>query len=196
MAIIKAGENPIELLMISEPSPDSDSHIALKQQQRLQVRYPEGPMDCEAVWFDSRSQQIMLLGKRGFPFVRLYRVPIDEFGSTDVSAPCEAELALRLALPASTGADFDEATGDVWITSYWQAWRYSGLVTSDSDDRSANLIEQMTAEPIMYQVPKWKQIEAVAVDADARVWISTEGHPAAIGCLTKREFVIPDTDAR
>jgi hypothetical protein len=73
--------------------------------------------------------------------------------------------------------DIDPATGSLWVTSYFQAFEFP----SEQPNRSlASLFDQT---PALHQLPRWKQIEAIAVDPDSRVWVTSEGKPARIGRL-------------
>jgi len=63
------------LYFIPEPA-DGDFEGDLKVQHRLDVRYPDGPHDVEAVAYDSSSDMILFLTKRDKP-PRLYGIPLD-----------------------------------------------------------------------------------------------------------------------
>lgn len=104
-----------------------------------------------------------------------------------------------------TGADFDTRTGDLWLSSYFLALKYpaemnlsrskavdSRLPSSTSDEskhidhskRTTALISQLRQTPESVEMPRWRQIEAIAVNQFGSPWVSSEGTPMKVGELS------------
>jgi hypothetical protein len=79
-----------------------------------------------------------------------------------------------------TAMDVHQESGDIWVVSYFQAFRFA------SASRDIPIDEQLGALPEPYELPRWKQIEAVAIDAAKNVWLTSEGSPAPLGRLPPR----------
>ncbi|TWT73266.1 hypothetical protein [Allorhodopirellula solitaria] len=179
----------ITLYRFDEPDPHETTRLSPSDYGQLHVRYPGGAIDCEAVWYDEVESSLILLGKGRLPFAGVYRIsdqhwqqskaqasPMDRRESEVRPDVVTAKRIATLALPMATGADRDPATGDIWITSYFQAFCFRrGDYTS--------LTTQLASIPTAVDMPRWRQIEALAVDADSQVWITSEGHPAKLGRL-------------
>ncbi len=180
----------ITLYRFDEPDPHRITELAASDYQSLSMRFPGGPVDCEAVWYDASESSLMLLTKGRLPFAGAFRVP-DELWQQSVApddarerspaadAPPPIVTAIKiatLALPMATGADLDPVTGDIWVASYFQAFCFQR-------GTHANLHDQLTDVPIAVEMPRWRQIEGIAVDKKSQVWITTEGIPAKLGRL-------------
>ncbi|MEO9593231.1 hypothetical protein [Rhodopirellula bahusiensis] len=178
LVIADSGDNQqkrdhIELLVVDEMDPRKSGEVARDQVHLLRVKYPHGPQDCEAIWFDEPSGHLILLCKRFTPWVGLYRVALIDGSSGKLNEDIEAELIIRLPLALATGADRDPVTGDVWVSTYWQAMKFA---KADHPTLKA----QMSRTPIAMDLPKLRQIEAIAVDSKSDVWVTSEGSPAPL----------------
>lgn len=175
----------ITLYRIGEPDPHRTTLLTSGDYEVLHVRYPGGPVDCEAVWYDEPRSRIILLTKGRLPFAFVYAVPDDRWqrggqpndtqGKT-TGADDNVVTARRIAtigLPMATGADRDPRNGDVWVASYFQAFCFPR-------GEHPSLIEQLMQTPTAYDMPKLKQIEGIALDTDSHVWVSSEGTPAML----------------
>src|SRR5690606_26621269 len=87
-----------------------------------------------------------------------------------------ATKIVTLALPMATGADRDPMTGDIWVASYFQAFCFRR-------GDHADLATQLADVPVAVEMPRWRQIEAIAVDGESHVWITSEGFPTKLGRL-------------
>ncbi|MCR9206661.1 MAG: hypothetical protein NXI28_00415 [bacterium] len=184
LVIADCGDNQqqrdhIELLIVDEMDPRKSGEVARDHVHVLRVKYPHGPQDCEAIWFDEPSGELILLCKRFTPWVGLYRVALADRSSGELNEDVEAELILRLPLAMATAADRDPATGDVWVSTYWQAFNFAKA-------DHATLKHQMSQTPNAIDLPKLKQIEAIAVDSKSDVWVTSEGSPAPLVRLNVR----------
>ncbi|MFG0267188.1 MAG: hypothetical protein ACF8AM_18870 [Rhodopirellula sp. JB055] len=184
LVIADCGDNQrqrdhIELLIVDEMDPRKSGEVARDDVHVLRVKYPHGPQDCEAIWFDEPSGELILLCKRFTPWVGLYRVALVNGSSGRLNRDIEAELIIRLPLALATAADRDPATGDVWVSTYWQAFQFAKA-------DHATLKHQMSRTPAAFDLPKLKQIEAIAVDSKSDVWVTSEGSPAPLVRLDVR----------
>lgn len=169
----------IRLYLLDEPDPNRVTTVT--EIQTLEVRYPTGPRDCEAVAVDARRRQIVLIEKRLATRARVFTVPLPERraagdGSANVTA---TEVAAVQALLV-TGAEIDDATGDLWITNYTHARRFP------AQPQSATLPQQLSAPSELFPLPQWHLIEAIAVDSQHRPWVTHEGEFAKLGRLSHR----------
>lgn len=179
----------ITMYRFGEPDPHRMTELAAADYTSLEVRFPDGPADCEAIWYDANDSSLVFMTKGRLFLASVYRVP-DQCWSParkPVSAPEDlhgADKAMvvtatkiaTLPLSMATGADRDRATGDVWIASYFQAFCFRR-----GDHR--DLPSQLADVPDAMEMPRWRQIEAIAVGEKSQVWITSEGHPAKLGRL-------------
>ena len=171
----KRDREKIKLLLFDEPDPRQSA--VLKQVCTITVRYPDGPRDCEAVAVDSVRQQIVLLTKSYLPQAGVYVVPLPSRSNDGTDSTVTAKKLTNLALPLVTAADIDQITGDLWVTNYLQVFCFS------ASKRGMPLVQQLKQLPTVRDLPRWKQVEAVAVDEDQNVWVTSEGSPAPLGRL-------------
>ncbi len=165
----------IHLFLLDEPDPlESDT---VKKVSRITVRYPDGARDCEAVAVDSVRKQIVLLTKSFLPQSGVYVVPLPGPTKKEFDVTVTATKIATLVLPLVTAADFDASTGDLWVTNYLQAFRFR------ASQRRQPLAQQFKQLPDAFDLPKWRQVEALAVDQDQNVWITSEGAPTPLGRL-------------
>lgn len=184
LVIADSGDNQkrrdhIELLVIDEMDPRKSGVVTRENVRVLRIKYPDGAQDCEAIWFDEPSQGLILLCKRFTPWVGLYRVALKDGGNEESSTDLVAELIQRLPLALATAADRDPVTGDVWVSTYWQAIKFAKA-------DHVTLKTQMSQTPVAFDLPKLKQIEAIAVDSESNVWVTSEGSPAPLVRLNVR----------
>ncbi|KLU05792.1 integral membrane protein [Rhodopirellula islandica] len=169
----QAKRGQIELLVVDEMDPRQSGEIQREQVRLVRVTYPDGAHDCEAIWFDEPSQELMLLCKRFVPWVGLYRVPLFNETTGQLNQKVTAELVTQVPIALATAADRDARTGDVWVATYWQAMKFSKA-------DHASLEDQMAQTPTAIDLPKLKQVEAISVDSQSGVWVTSEGAPAPL----------------
>lgn len=182
LVIADCGDNAskrssIQLIVIDEPDPRSSGVIAKSDVRSITVRYPGGPMDCEAVWWDADRHAVMLLAKRWLGSAELLAAVLPVDVPPDVAPKHSVVIANAIGrLPAMlvTGADVDPKTGEIWVISYWHVWKFSPSQFAGNGAKT----------PIAtWRAPAWKQIEAITLDGVGNVWISTEGSPMLLGRL-------------
>lgn len=174
----KNNRESITLYLFDEPDPkDPDDPNRI---QTISVRYPDGSHDCEAVAVDEHRQQIVLITKSIFPACGVYVFPLPNRTTESSRTSVIAKRIGTLPLPMVTAMDIHQETGDIWVVSYFQAFRFAAA------SRDIPMAKQLGALPEPHELPRWKQIEAVAIDAAQNVWLTSEGSPAPFGRLPPR----------
>jgi len=173
MSRISRSKN-VSLLLVDEPDPRQQT--VSPSFQHLIVTYADGPRDCEAVAVDPTRRRILLLSKSNV-LASLHQVPLPPRRATSDDADgaavsrATAQPVTSVALPLATGMDRDPAGGDFWISTYWQAYRFAAA----ESDSLADVFRRL---PQSVDLPKLKQIEAIAADSRGRLWVTSEGQPA------------------
>ncbi|MFG0255421.1 MAG: hypothetical protein ACF787_10065, partial [Rhodopirellula sp. JB053] len=180
----------ISLYRFDEPDPRDNTTLRIADCEVMRLRFPGGPVDCEAVWYDPVGRCTVLVAKGRLPIAGVYTVEDalwnqpsqrsgeSQTGVTEPTASPEkgsskpqtviATQITTLALPMATGADRDALTGDVWIASYFQAFCFPR-------GEHARLSDQLGQLPVATEMPRLRQVEAISVDEKGRVWVTTEG---------------------
>ena len=171
----KAERSSIILYLLDEPDPTES--VTRDADQTLSVVYPDGPRDCEAVAVDPHRRQILLIAKSALPAAGMYVVPLPAGDEKSAVMNVTAKRVGTLPLPMVTAMDIDQASGDVWVVSYFQAFQFRCA------HRDIPFARQMLASPTPHELPRWKQIESVAVDEEHDIWVTSEGSPAPLGRL-------------
>lgn len=173
----------VSIYLFDEPSPKKKRD--LKSFQHLVVRYEGGPRNCESVAIDLVGRRILLLSK-SIVFATVHEIPLPRKTSTassdegkDGIARLEvtAKLVAQLALPMATGMDVCPVTGDIWVCSYLHAFRFPAL---NDSTKPMDLRKVFSQIPQQIDMPKLKQVEAIAVDDKGRVWVTSEGRPTKL----------------
>lgn len=172
-----AQRSSVSLYVFDEPSPVRNTRV--HRFQHVVVRYPDGPQNCESVAVDVARRRILLLGKSAL-VATMFEVPLPprEPGSVsgeagEKKAPLEhtATAIAQVAIPLATGMDLCPVTGDLWVSGYLHAYRYP-------QSKNLSLQERLRQLPQMVELPKLKQVEAIAVDDEGVIWVTSEGSPA------------------
>jgi len=181
----------VSLYFFDEPDPKRKTKIT--DWTRIDIRYPDGPRDCEAIMVDSESATVTLVTKSFLPKAGVYvtdlpsrrpnasqdRATADAPPSaTDTSAPDSARPSTEprtlkrvgtIALSLVTAMDRDPKSGDTLLINYFQMFRFP----KPQPDQS-----WWTQTPKAIDLPRLKQIEAVVADRQGTVWVTSEGSPA------------------
>lgn len=171
----------IRLYLFDEPDPGHRTSI--NQTQTIAVTYPDGPRDCEAVAVDQQRRLILLVSKSLLPMAGVYVIPLPDRVAGDTSSTVTAKRIGTLGLPMVTAMDLHQPSGDIWIVSYFHAFRFA------CDARGGSLAQQLSRLGQSHELPRWKQIESVAVDAANDIWVTSEGSPAPLGRLPQNDRV-------
>lgn len=180
----------VSLYLFDEPDPHKKTRK--RTFQHIRVTYPSGPANCESVTVDLEKRLILLLTKSplgatlhavDLPPANFTNAKPDVDGSDSANSitliESEAEPIGVIAIPMATGMDLCPITGDLWITSYFQAYRYP--VTAN---RPQMWTERIRGVPQAVSLPQLRQVEALAVDEMGRIWVTSEGNPTKMQRLT------------
>jgi hypothetical protein len=174
-----AKRKAVTLIFFDEPDPRGQSDVA--DYQVITLRYPDGPRDCEAVMVDSVSGVVTLVSKTFLPGATIHtcELPPRKAGRVIDDTPRELRRVGGLPLSLVTGIDHDPQSGDVLVINYFQLFRFP----KPRDDRPWWLQTPRPAD-----LPRFKQIEAVAADAAGSAWVTSEGTPAPFGKVNESAF--------
>ena len=168
----------VTLYLFDEPDPRIRGPV--NGYQKVIVRYSGGSQNCESVTVDVKNNRILLFGKSPL-FATMHQIPLPKrVVSKDpkrLVTEVNTKAIAKLALPMATGMDLDPKSGDLWISSYFQAYYFPS-------DSANSLESRLKKPPRLIPMPKLRQIEAIAVDVTGRVWVTIEGSPARMQRVT------------
>lgn len=209
LALITVGENPVlvvadsgdnfaqhpgvNLYFVSEPEPGADGIFSgeVPLLHSIELHYPDGARDCEAVAWDPVSDRIILLSKRDKP-AHIYS--IDRLTAmTESSAMLEFEGKAHPFRPPTTRdyARFGARDG-AWVSQpTGMDISTDGLQAAVISYRSLYLFERGENEswaaafgrkPVEFEGPPSKKEEAVGFAGETAdvIMMTTEGVPAPI----------------
>ncbi len=176
---------------VAEPA-DLHSIDSVEPLWSLEIRYPEGPRDCESIAVDAENGFLYLLSKRDRP-ARLYRVPLQPSTKT-VTAEFVTEL--RIPQPSAdilkkfprtgqyssqpTAMDFDDANRQAAVLTYHHAY-----IFERADGESWG--QAFSRQPQLLRLPLLPQGEALAYSAaENSLYITSEKWPSPIIRLERR----------
>ena len=170
LAIGDVGDNlaqrpAVQIYVVEVPAelPQSESPSApggkLPVVACIQVSYPDGPVNCEALAYDPRTEAFVLATKEAVR-CRLFSVPV---GRLEGQQQVGARPLGGLVLPWVTGGDIDAAGSRLALTTYGPAC----LIRCDADAREpdrwlADLQGSMTLLPL----PARRQGESICFSRD------------------------------
>jgi hypothetical protein len=175
----------VRLHLVAEPSGAElrpTAILTVKPEYSLQVRYEDGPRDCEAVAVDPVGRQVYLLSKRDEP-ARLYRFPLARAngvvtarrvttvpkleGATEVDFFLKGLLGRKLNWP--TAMDFRADGRAALVLTY-------GAVLVFERRGSEDWFETLQRDPIRLAFHGLRQAEGACFAADGRaILIVSEG---------------------
>lgn len=178
-----AKRSHVRFYLFDEPDPTDKTILDERDIQSIHVTYADGPRDCEAVAVDVASGQIILVTKGRLPLCGVYTIPLpprhrDQQSSGTPEAKVIARRIMSLPIPMVTAMDIDPVNGDLWLVSYFQTLCFRHL------GPDATLQRQLSALPDVYELPRWRQIEAVAIDHSHNLWLTSEGKRPPLGRLS------------
>jgi len=156
---------------------------------RLDLRYPDGAHDCEAVGVDPVDREILLITKRDTR-PRLYRVPLPErapqgtqtaeFLGEVAGLPERTTLGARLTAPLSgyrdspTALDISRDGRTAVLVTTRHAYLYHRAP-------GVSWAQAFAARPRVLELPPLDQAEAAALSPDGReLTIGAEGRPGRL----------------
>lgn len=193
LVIADTGDNEsrrkhVRLYFFEEPA-EGEYNTDREVRHEIDVRYPGGPRDVEAVSYDPSSDSILLLSKRNSP-PRLYAIPLQQALASD-----EIEAQFLAEVPG-----FRPPTRQDLLSNPRRGWWVSQPTGMDisPDGRLAAVItyrslylftrkeneswaEAFQRAPVEYLGPPGLYEEAVAFSLDGKaVYITTERRPAPV----------------
>lgn len=162
-----AKRKSVTLYVIDEPDPRK--HARVKPLQVFNLAYPDGPRDCEAVAVDIAGREVILVSKSFLPLASVYAMSLPRVPQvTDV----ELQRVGTLAIPLVSAMDVDAKSGDLILVNYLQCFRFAEALKHDDA-----WIKQV---PEVTDLPRLRQVEAVAVDQRGEIWVTSEGSPTKL----------------
>jgi hypothetical protein len=187
MVVADVGDNRsmrpfVSLYFFDEPSPDQQTRVT--DWTRIDVQYPDGPRDCESIAVDAQRNIVTLVSKSFLPIASVYQMPLPSRSvpeATETAAqtpPTKLTRVGTLPIPMATAADRDTASGDYVVINYLQLFRFP----SGGADKS-----WWETTPTAVDLPRLKQIEAVAVDPEGNAWVTSEGSPMPLAKVLRSQ---------
>ena len=181
----------ITLYFTVEPEPDLKGRYSglLPMEHRIDLTYPDGPRDCEAMSYDPTGNRILLLSKRDRP-ARLYSVDLRtaltksqaelEFLGT-IAALRRPTIADRAKwggrvdwISQPTGLDISPDGSEAAVITYRSLYRFQ----RQADEDWLTAFQRKPAEVVGPPAP---QNESVAYSIDGKsIYVTTEKLPAPV----------------
>lgn len=183
-----AKRKDVDLYFLPEPEP-GDYERDREALHRLQLEYPDGPRDVEAVAFDPSSETILLLSKRDVP-PRLYGIPLaDALAKDKTEAEFLAEVPgfrpptttdvlanpkRGLFVSQPTGMDISPDGRIAAVITYRSLYLFRR-------DEGESWAEAFQRTPQEIEGPPGTHDEAVGFSLDGKiVYVTTERRPAPV----------------
>lgn len=180
----------VTLYIVDEPAVpvgDKSFELEVAPLRTIQLTYPDGPRDAEAVAVDAKEGFIYLLTKRD-AVPQLYRVPLESKVSVlvaealgDIAIPrASADTKRPNSFNFITAMDMRRDGRALVVVSYTHAYLYR----RQAQQSWAQALQQ---SPQAYDLPKYRQIEAVSFAPDGNsIWITSEGESAPLARMNLR----------
>ena len=181
----------IKLYFTEEPKTGKNDRYTGEQDLKhwLELTYPDGPRDCEAMAYDPVGEQLLLLSKRDKP-PRLYAVDIETalsrkqaelkfLGTISVLRPPALIDHARFGgrtdfISQPTGLDISADGSEAVILTYRSLYRFQRQQGED-------WLDAMQRTPTEVIVPSAPQNEAVTYSIDGKsIYVTTENLPAPV----------------
>lgn len=182
----------VQIYLVDEPSGKIRDGDKIAVRRSWAIEYEDGPRDCEAMAFDSEGRAVYLLAKGRLPWAGMYRVTLeemevgkpfedgtarakvdDESDADKESVPSRVIRAKRIAslpIAMATGMDIRRDGLQIAICTYFDCWVFNRA----ADERWEEALGRL---PTRYELPRFKQIEAIAYAGDGSLWVTSEGEP-------------------
>jgi hypothetical protein len=197
LVIADTGDNfaqwdEITLYFIAEPRPGADGRYRgnVPLRHRIDLRYPDGPRDCESVAFDPVSQSLLFLTKLDVP-PRLYSIDLE---TALASTRAELEFlgeSIRFRPPSPedmrhfgprdgrwvsqpTGMDIDADGLRAAVISYRSVYLFER-------EPGMSWAQALTRPPVEFLGPPARKEESIGFSRDGEfLLVTTEGVPAPL----------------
>lgn len=183
----EATRNDITLWRVTEPVPPGKDNETLALATGLELRYPDGPMDCEAIAYDPLTGDILLVEKSWSAKARIHRLPAqawNEESDGDVILDYIDTVDFNtdsLTGGLITGADISPSGTSLFVRTYVAGFHI--VLTRDTNG-------QITGFGSINQDEVYAdgQCESIAFSADGmQLWFTCEDKNGPIGksdCIT------------
>ena len=176
----------VRLWRVEEPDP-AGKPVRTSPAERIEIRYPDGPRDSEAITVDVARNEVLIFSKRTVPAV-VYRIALDASGPQlaervasleGIPQPSEEEIARggRVARFRAqvTAASLDCSGEGLMVLSYDALHRYR---RQPGQDWAEALPGQMPARVPLRLLP---QAEAMSFDATcSNLYVASERVPVPL----------------
>jgi hypothetical protein len=166
----KRDRESLTFFLVKEPDvaelPASPASVPLER--TIQVRYEDGPHDCEALAVDAERNVALFLTKELDSECALFELPLDAAGDQ----PVVARRVAKLSLPLVTAMDISPDGRRLVVLAGVHAFEYARGENEKWTDALARI-------PRRYVLPSLTQPEAIAYDRDGKaILVTSEGeHP-------------------
>jgi hypothetical protein len=172
----RAARKSITVYQVEEPALDTGSPAKLKVYRTIELVYEDGARDAEALLYDSRTNELILVTKRDEK-ARVYSAQLDQItpeqtttltfeGTLQLDALKSDLPPMRTYLNYITAADQHE-DGSMLLKNYFRVWRY----TNSELKPLKQLLTQQKPEQLPYLLEQ--QGEAIAFDLDSNRYYTT-----------------------
>lgn len=170
----------VVLYLIEEPA-DLPVTGSLRVAARVEVRYEDGPHDCESVAVDETSGTVLLVTKQrlsGRPGLYTFPLPEDLARPAPVFARKAAELNLP---PLTTAMDVAPDGRLAVVLTYGDAYAFPRRA-------GEGWVEAFGRAPVVVKLPPRRQGEALCFGHDGRsLWLTSEKRPTPLIELPRRQ---------
>lgn len=182
-----AERNDIEIWRIQEPVPPGANKETIVLGDKLELRYPDGAMDCEAIAQDPLTGDIILVEKSWSAKARIHRLPVSAWQQTsdsDVTLDYVGTIDFdtdSLTGGLVTGADIAPSGTSLFARTYVAGFH---ITLQRNESGEINGFGAITQDEVYGD----GQCEAIAFNQDGmQLWFTCEDENGPIGksdCLT------------
>ena len=182
-----AVRNDVEIWKIQEPTPPGAGKETIVLGEKLELRYPDGPMDCEAIAHDPLTGDIILIEKSWSAKAKMHRLPASAWqddSDADVTLDYVGTIDFdtdSLTGGLVTGAAIAPSGLSLFARTYVAGFH---IILERSESGEINGIGSITQDEVYGD----GQCEAIAFNQDGmQLWFTCEDKNGPIGksdCLT------------
>jgi hypothetical protein len=189
----EATRNDITLWRLIEPVPPGAGNETIALATGLELRYPDGPMDCEAIAYDPLTGDILFVEKSWSAKARIHRLPVSEWSTNsndDVMLTYIDTIDFNtdsLTGGLVTGADISPSGTSLFVRTYIAGFHVTLIRDADGNISGFNTVTQD-------EVYADGQCESIAFGPDGmQLWFTCEDENGPIGKSDCRTWQDDDT---
>lgn len=180
----------VSLLAVHEPDSEA-SDAPLPIAWELQIRWPDGPRDVEALAVDSERREILLISKKRVP-AELWSLPLPAWDSATLQQPTPQPIALLNGIEQPSSAVQSKATptdryraqvtaADIDPSGHWLAVLTYQRIYLYERRNDQNWADAVQSQPRRIDFGWLPQAEALCFDVHERaIWVTSERLPAPL----------------